>query len=93
MRNIDSVFNDRTCSKFLAKSVSKETLVKIYDLMKMGPTSANACPLRIVFIQSASEKEKLCKTAMEANIAKIKSAPIVALFAYDMKFYEKMDKL
>ena len=93
MRNIDSVFNDRTCSKFLAKSVSKETLVKIYDLIKMGPTSANASPLRIVFIQSTSEKEKLCKTAMEANIAKIKSAPIVALFAYDIKFYEKMDKL
>ena len=61
--------------------------------MKLGPTSANACPLRIVFVQSNLEKEKLCKTAMEANIAKIKSAPVTALFAYDMKFYEKMDKL
>ena len=93
MRNIDSIFGDRTCSKFLDKQVSKEMLVKIYDLMKMGPTSANACPLRIVFVQNSLEKEKLCKTAMEANIAKIKSAPVTALFAYDMKFYEKMDKL
>ena len=93
MRNIDSIFGDRTCSKFLDKPVSKEMLVKIYDLMKMGPTSANACPLRIVFVQNSLEKEKLCKTAMEANIAKIKSAPVTALFAYDMKFYEKMDKL
>lgn len=93
MRTIDNIFNDRTCSKFLDKPVSQEMLVKIYDLMKMGPTSANGCPLRIFFVQSTSEKEKLCKTAMEANIAKIKSAPVTALFAYDMKFYEKMDKL
>jgi nitroreductase len=93
MRTIKSVFSDRTCSKFLDKKVSKELLIQIYDLVKLGPTSANACPLRIVFVQSNLEKEKLCKTAMEANIAKIKSAPVTALFAYDMKFYEKMDKL
>ena len=93
MRTIESVFSDRTCSKFLDKKVSKELLIQIYDLVKLGPTSANACPLRIVFVQSNLEKEKLCKTAMEANIAKIKSAPVTALFAYDMKFYKKMDKL
>ena len=93
MRTIESVFSDRTFSKFLDKKVSKELLIQIYDLVKLGPTSANACPLRIVFVQSNLEKEKLCKTAMEANIAKIKSAPVTALFAYDMKFYEKMDKL
>jgi nitroreductase len=93
MRTIESVFSDRTCNKFLDKKVSKELLIQIYDLVKLGPTSANACPLRIVFVQSNLEKEKLCKTAMEANIAKIKSAPVTALFAYDMKFYEKMDKL
>ena len=93
MRTIESVFSDRTCSKFLDKKVSKELLIQIYDLVKLGPTSANACPLRIVFVQSNLEKEKLCKTAMEANIAKIKSAPVTASFAYDMKFYEKMDKL
>ncbi len=93
MRTIESVFSDRTCSKFSDKQVSKELLMQIYDLVKLGPTSANACPLRVVFVQSNLEKEKLCKTAMEANIAKIKSAPVTALFAYDMKFYEKMDKL
>ena len=93
MRTIDSIFSDRTCSKFSDKQVSRELLIKIYDLMKLGPTSANGCPLRIVFVQSDLEKEKLCKAAMEANIAKIKSAPVIVLFAYDMKFYEKMDKL
>ncbi len=93
MRNIEEIFADRTCMKFLDKPVSRDMLVKIYDLMKMGSTSGNACPLRIVFVQSDLEKEKLSKIVMEANIEKIKSAPVVALFAYDMKFYEKMNKL
>ncbi len=93
MRNIEEIFADRTCMKFLDKPVSSDMLVKIYDLMKMGSTSGNACPLRIVFVQSDLEKEKLSKIVMEANIEKIKSAPVVALFAYDMKFYEKMNKL
>ncbi len=93
MRNIEEIFADRTCMKFLDKPVSKDMLVKIYDLMKMGSTSANACPLRIIFVQSNLEKEKLSKIVMEANIEKVKSAPVVALFAYDMKFYEKMNKL
>jgi len=93
VRNIEEIFADRTCMKFLDKPVSRDMLVKIYDLMKMGSTSGNACPLRIVFVQSDLEKEKLSKIVMEANIEKIKSAPVVALFAYDMKFYEKMNKL
>jgi 3-hydroxypropanoate dehydrogenase len=93
VRNIEEIFADRTCMKFLDKPVSKDMLVKIYDLMKMGSTSANACPLRIIFVQSNLEKEKLSKIVMEANIEKVKSAPVVALFAYDMKFYEKMNKL
>ncbi len=93
MRAIDSIFNDRTCYKFLDKPVSKEILVKIYDLMKLGPTSGNSCPLRILFVHGKEAKDKLCKVLMEANIEKVKSAPITALFAYDLKFYEQMDKL
>jgi 3-hydroxypropanoate dehydrogenase len=93
MRTIESIFNDRTCYKFLNKPVSQELLTQIYDLMKLGPTSGNSCPLRIVFVQSEAEKEKLCKVAAEYNVDKVKSAPVTALFAYDLKFYEQMDKL
>ncbi len=93
MRDIDSIFNNRTCYKFLDKPITKELLIKIYDLMKLGPTSGNSCPLRIVFVQSKAEKEKLCQVAMETNVEKIKSAPVTALFAYDLRFYDQMDKL
>lgn len=93
MKNINDIFSERTCYKFLDKPVSKDLLLKIYELMKLGPTSGNACPLRIIFVQSQTEKEKLYKALMDSNVAKVKSSPVVALFAYDMKFYEKMEKL
>lgn len=67
--------------------------MRIYNLMKLGPTSANGCPLRIIFVQSAAEKEKLCKVMMDSNVEKVKSSPVTAIFAYDLNFYEKMDKL
>jgi 3-hydroxypropanoate dehydrogenase len=90
MRAVDQIFQDRTCSDFSDKPVETEVLVKIYDLMKLGPTSGNCCPLRIVFVQSKIEKEKLKKCLMEGNIAKTMAAPVTAIFAYDIKFYDQM---
>ncbi|MEA0971341.1 Nitroreductase family protein [Candidatus Megaera venefica] len=92
MRTVKDVFADRTCYKYTDKAVSLELLQEIYDTMKLGPTSANSCPLRIIFIESQDQKEKLLKCLMEGNVEKTKSAPVVAIFAYDTKFYTKMDK-
>ena len=61
--------------------------------MRMGPTSANCCPARIVFVKSQAGKEKLKPTLMEGNIAKAMSAPVIAIIGYDMKFYEKLGQL
>ncbi len=93
MRNIEEVFHDRTCSKFLRRPVDKNLLIKIHDLAKLGPISGNCSPLRIVFVQSQAEKNKLYKCLMEGNIEQTKSAPVTALFAYDEKFYEDMEKI
>jgi 3-hydroxypropanoate dehydrogenase len=93
MNEVEQVFLDRTCYKFLDKPVDRSLLEGIYDLVKLGPTSANASPLRIIFIQSLAEKEKLYKCLAEGNIEKTKSAPITAIFAFDTKFYELMPKL
>ena len=93
MKTINEIFLERTYYKFLDKPVDKSLLVKIYDLMKLGPTSGNSCPLRIIFVQSQKEKEKLMACVAEMNKAKIASAPVTALFAYDLKFFNKMDRL
>lgn len=92
--NLEQIFLEgRTYTEFEDKEISQTLLEEIYDLMKMGPTSGNSCPLRITFVTSKEAKEKLLSCAMEGNRAAISSAPATAIFAYDLKFFEKMDRL
>jgi 3-hydroxypropanoate dehydrogenase len=96
MTNVDinKIFEvERTCYNFSDKKVDLSLIRSIYDLMKMGPTSANCCPLRIVFVTTDEKKDALSDCVMPGNIKHVKSAPITAIFAYDTKFYEKMTKL
>ena len=72
------------------KAVEDTLLKEIYEIAKFGPTSANCCPLRILFIKSAEAKEKL-KPALDAgNVEKTLSAPVTAIFAYDLEFYKEL---
>src|ERR1700693_1440711 len=73
--------------------VSDETLQALYDLMKWGPTSANSCPARIVFVKSKEAKEKLLPCMAPGNVEKTKTAPVTAIIAHDLEFYEKLPKL
>lgn len=60
----------RTHNGWLNKPVTGEELKTIYDLARMGPTSANCSPLRIVFIQSQEAKEKLAPALSGGNLKK-----------------------
>ncbi len=86
-------FKARTHNGWLPKSVTDETLHELYDTMKWGPTSANISPVRIVFVKSAAAKEKLLACVDAGNVEKIKAAPVTAILAMDMEFYEKLPKL
>ena len=83
----------RTHSVWLPKPVSDELLVQIYNLMKWGPTSANCCPARIVFVKSPEAKAKLLPCMAEGNVEKTRTAPVTAIIAQDLEFYEKLPKL
>lgn len=86
---VQEVFeNGRTWYSFDNREIPNQTLQAIYDLAKMGPTSANCQPLRIVFVKSKEEKEKLLPCLMEGNRPKSASASSIALFAYDEEFYK-----
>jgi 3-hydroxypropanoate dehydrogenase len=90
----DTLFLEaRTYNGWLDKAVPDEMIQKIYDLAKWGPTSANCCPMRVVFVRSSEEKEKLKLMLDKGNQEKTMQAPVVALFAYDRKFFDKMNKL
>jgi 3-hydroxypropanoate dehydrogenase len=83
----------RTHHAWLEKPVDDALLQRIYDLAKMGPTSANAQPLRVVFVKSKEAKEKLRPALAPLNVDKTMSAPVTAIVAYDDEFYEQMPKL
>src|SRR5437016_2875571 len=83
----------RTHSTWLDKPVSDELLHEIYDLMKWGPTSMNGCPVRILFLRSKESKERLRPALAPGNVEKTMAAPVTAIVANDMKFYEKLSKL
>lgn len=83
----------RTWYNFAEKPVSRALLEEIYNLTKMGPTSANCCPLRIIFIESKEAKQKLATCVMEGNVPAVMSSPVTAIFTYDSRFFEKMPQL
>jgi 3-hydroxypropanoate dehydrogenase len=83
----------RTHNAWLDKPVTDETLREVYDVMKWGPTSANSCPARFVFLRSQKAKERLRPALAPGNVEKTMTAPVTVIIAYDLKFYEKLPKL
>ena len=83
----------RSYSDYNPDPVSDDTLRALYDLMKWGPTTANSQPQRILFIRSAAAKERLKPALSSSNVKKTLNAPVVALLAYDIRFYEHLPRL
>ena len=83
----------RSYSDFKPEPVGDDTLRALYDLAKWGPTTANSQPQRILFIRSAAAKERLKPALSSSNVKKTMSAPVVALLAYDIRFYEHLPRL
>lgn len=86
-------FEAHTLNAWQDKPVADELLQRLYDALRMGPTSMNCSPARIVFIKSKAAKEKLNQALMEGNRAKTMAAPVTAIIAYDTCFFEQLPKL
>jgi 3-hydroxypropanoate dehydrogenase len=82
-----------THSAWKDEPVADATLERLYDLIKLAPTSANSQPGRIVFVRSAEAKKRLEPTLSPGNVAKTMSAPVTAIVAWDTMFYEHLDRL
>ena len=82
-----------THRKWRPEPVTPQMLMAVYDLMRWGPTTSNTCPARIVFVVSQGAKERLKPHLTKENLEKTMLAPATAIVAYDLNFYEKLDKL
>jgi 3-hydroxypropanoate dehydrogenase len=90
---LDQLFlTARTQNGWLATPVSDAQLRQIYDVMKMGPTSANSCPARLVFLRTPEAKTRLLPALSPGNVDKTKQAPVTAIIGYDTRFFEWMAK-
>ena len=83
----------RTHNGWLPQPVEDATLRRLYDILKMAPTSANTQPVRIVFVKSAEAKERLRPCMAAGNVDKTMAAPATAIVAIDWQFHDKMPKL
>ena len=86
---LDLLFRDaRTHNRFLDRPVPVDVLRSVYDLAKMGPTSANCLPMRIVFVMSLEAKQRLRPHLSPGNADKTMAAPVCAIVAHDLAFYD-----
>lgn len=91
---LDLLFRDaRTHYSWADTPVTDADLRALYDLVKMGPTSANASPARFIFIASADAKTKLAGCVSEANNPKVMAAPVTVIIGFDNKFYDRLPEL
>jgi 3-hydroxypropanoate dehydrogenase len=91
---LDTIFRSaRSQNKWQDKPVSTALLMAVYDLMRMGPTSANCSPARFLFLMTPEAKERLAKHASGSNAPKIRSAPATAIIGYDLDFAQRLPYL
>ena len=91
---LDQLFRTaRTYNGYQDKPVSENQLRAIWDLMKMGPTSANMLPARLVWCVTDEAKEKVASAASEKNAAKILKAPVTVVIGMDVDFHEHLPEL
>ncbi len=83
----------RTQNGWLPTPVSDDQLRAIYDIVKFGPTSANSCPARFLFVRTPEAKARLLPALSAGNMEKTKQAPVTAIIGYDPRFYELLPRL
>ena len=90
---LDQLFRTARTHNVLGGEVGDDTLRALYELLKWGPTTANASPARFVFVKSAQAKARLAPALDDGNRDKTLAAPVTAIVAHDLAFYEKLPYL
>ncbi len=91
---LNVLFRDaRTYRAWLPKPVPDELIREVYELFKLGPTSANSSPARVLFVRTPEAKARLLPALAPGNVEKTRTAPVTAIVAYDLEFHEKLPQL
>jgi 3-hydroxypropanoate dehydrogenase len=90
---LDQLFRTARTHNELGGEVDDDTLRRLYDLLKWGPTTANSSPARFVFVRSKAAKQKLGPALDAGNHDKTMAAPVTVIVAHDEDFHEKLPVL
>jgi len=91
---LDTLFRQaRTHYGWTGVAVTDDELRRVFDLARMGPTSANSSPARFLFLRTTEAKQRLRPALSAGNVDKTMSAPVVCIVAHDPAFYEELPKL
>lgn len=83
----------RSYFKWKDRSVETSLLRDVYDLAKMGATSANCSPARFVFVTTDEGRDLIKPFLIPSNVEKTMTAPVTVVIGYDLKFYDKVPEL
>ncbi len=83
----------RTKWEWTDEPVTDDELKALYELVKLGPTSANCSPGRFVFVRTPEGKEKLKPALSAGNVEKTMTAPVTVIIAQDPLFFHQLPKL
>lgn len=88
---LDQLFREaRSFSAWQDRDVSDAQIEAIWELLKMGPTSANQLPARLVWCKSPAARQRLARHASEGNREKVLTAPVCVILAMDLDFHEQL---
>lgn len=91
---LDLLFREaRSHNAWLPRTVDKLLLEQLYELAKFCPTSVNGCPARVVFLSTDAARARLLPALSPGNVGKVRTAPVVAIIAYDSRFHEHLPQL
>jgi 3-hydroxypropanoate dehydrogenase len=83
----------RSHNRWQERPVDDAVLRELYDMVKLAPTSANSQPMRLVFVKSREGKQKVKLALPPPNVEKTMTAPVTAIVAHDLEFYEQLPRL
>jgi 3-hydroxypropanoate dehydrogenase len=83
----------RSVHQFQPIAVGDEVIVRLYELLKCGPTGYNSQPARYLFIRSQESKSKLAPALSSGNRDKTLAAPLNVIVAWDSRFHEHLPGL
>ena len=92
--SLDQLFREgRSHGAWTDAPVTDDDLRSIYDLVRLGPTSANSSPARFVWVRSEQGKARLRPHLSAVNADKVMKAPVTVIIGYDPGFARELPRL